>query len=597
MQVMTTDQIILISVLALTMVLLVWGRYRFDMVAVAALLSLALMKIIPPAETFAGFGSPAVITVAAVLIISKALNYSGIIGKLSHLLIREKSTPFVQLVIMTCLGAALSAFMNNVGALALLMPVALQLARAGKIPPAMILMPLSFGTILGGLMTMIGTPPNIIIADYRQSIAGAPFAIFDFSPIGVVVAFTGVAFITLFGAKLIPSSRKGKKSPEEIFEINDYIFETRISEDSDLIGIHVRDIEDADEIGFELVGIMRGKERCMGKRRLERMELKAKDILIIKTDSAGLNAVTKTHKLELMGEIALYEDDLNSEDVSLLEAVIAPGARVEGKSFGGLRLRSRYSIALLGIAREGSAFKQRLNKVILRAGDVLLLQGETDNLQETVNRIGCLPLAERGLQFGKRPAAVWPVSIFAVALILTATGMLAVQIAFLMAVLALILIESITLREAYEAIDWSVIVLLGAMIPLGQALQTTGTTEVLTQGLLSLSSDISPILIMGVILIATMTLSDIMNNAATTVVMAPIAVSLATELAVNVDAYLMAVAIGASCAFLTPIGHQNNVLVMGPGGYRFGDYWRLGLPLEILIVIVSIPMICLVWPL
>lgn len=591
-----SDQGLLFLILASTLTLFIWGRFSFDLVAMSALLAATLLSLIPANEAFSGFGHPAIITVATVLIISKALQNSGIIDYVSRSFLKISQQPIFLIAALTILGALLSGFMNNVGALALLMPVSLQMAAQAKISPALILMPLSFGTILGGLTTMIGTPPNIIIATYRQEISGTAFSLFDFSPVGAATAFIGVIFVSTIGWRLIPKARSGKTTPEDLFEISDYIVEARVKDESSVIGQCAPQLESSKDEDCEIVGILRGQQHIMGKRPIENLQIQAKDILIIQTDPGALQKFLENHQLELVGEASLRESDLKSADISVIEAVIAPGSRLERKTFQGLRLRSRYGIALLGISRQGKAFKKRLNHVILRAGDILLFQGETVNLNDTLNRIGCLPLAARGLKIGTHRNTYGPVLIFIAAIGLTACGATSPHVAFSLAIILLILTNMLSLREAYESVDWPIIVLLAAMIPLGRALETTGATASISQGILGLSPGISPLLILTLIMIVTMMLSDIMNNVATAVVMAPIAANLADRIAVNPDPFLMGVAIASSCAFLTPIGHQNNILVMGPGGYKFSDYWRLGLPLEILILFISIPMIILIWP-
>ncbi len=577
------------------MIFFIWGRWRYDVVAVLALLAASLLGIVPAQQTFSGLGHPAVITVAAVLIISKALQNSGILDHFASYLVKTTDNTLLYTSLLVGVAAILSAFMNNVGALALLMPLALRSTSENKIPPAAILMPLSFGTILGGLMTLMGTPPNIIIASYRQQISGEPFAIFDFAPVGFFLALAGVIFVTLIGQKLIPKARRGKQSPEELFEINDYIVEAVVTSASQYLQTPVSELEKQSE-NFEIVGLLRGQQRIMGKRHLEQVELREKDILILETDPGKLPELLEKLGLELVSEVALKKKDLDSEEVSVVEAVVVPGSRVEKRSFQNLRLQSRYGIALLGIARQGRSLKQRLNHVNLQAGDILLVQGETTNVFEMINRLGCLPLAKRNLKVSK-PDAFWPIAGFATALTVSAMGWVPVHIAFCTTIALLGLFKIFPMRDAYEAIDWPVILLLAAMIPLGQALENTGGTALITDTITGLSAYTGPVVILTIVMIVTMTLSDIMNNAATAVIMAPIATAVAIKLGVNPDAFLMAVAVGASCAFLTPIGHQNNILVMGPGGYRFGDYWRLGLPLEILIIALGVPLICWFWPL
>ena len=591
---MMADHLIVFAVLASAMVLFVWGRWRYDVVAFTALVVAVLAGVVPVAGAFSGFGHPAVITVAAVLVISRALQKSGVIDYVADRLMATAGNDLLHIGALTVLAAVLSAFMNNVGALALLMPVALQTASKSEISPARLLMPLSFASILGGLMTLIGTPPNIIVATYRHGVAGAPFAMFDFSPVGVIVAVAGVAFVVLVGWRLIPHERRGRRAPEDAFEVGDYVTEARITEDSKLIGKSVRQLEILADDEVAVIGLVRDERRFLGNVRQAR--LRPGDVVTIQADPVDLQKAIKAGGLELVGEERLDPEALRSDEVGVVEAVIMPGSRIEGLTARMLHLRRQYGVNLLAVARQGKAFKRRLHHVRFRPGDVLLLQGDVDTLAETVAALDCLPLAQRGLHLGKRPQAFVPLLAFGVALGLTAAGVLPVHVAFAAAVAVLVVVEVVSPREVYESIDWPVIVLLGAMIPLGRALETSGGTDLIATAILGAAGNVHPIVVTALLLIVTMTLSDVMNNAATAVVMAPIAASLAGQLGVNADPFLMTVAVGASCAFLTPIGHQNNVLVMGPGGYRFGDYWRMGLPLEILIVVIAVPTISWMWP-
>ncbi|NKB50014.1 MAG: SLC13 family permease [Alphaproteobacteria bacterium] len=588
---MTADQILIFAILGLAMVFFLWGRWRYDVVAFTALIAAVVVGVVPSANAFTGFGHPAVVTVATVLVISRALQASGIIDHVANLLVRTARSETSQIGTLSGLGAILSAFMNNVGALALLMPLALRLG--GK--PAALLMPLSFGSILGGLITLIGTPPNIIIATFRADVTGEPFRLFDFAPVGAPVALIGLIFVVTIGWRLIPRGRSGRKSAADLFEVRDYIAEAKIPDGSELIGVSVAELEHRHDDRSIVVGLIRGDTRLL--HTLRRQILRAGDRLLIRTDPAVLDKLSAEKGLDLSGESALSDENLRSNEIGLIEAVVPPGARIEGRSAQMLHLRRRYGAALIALARQGQPVRERLSTIRIQAGDILLLQGEADALPDVISALGCLPLAERGLSLG-RPRQIWlPIAIFAAAVGATALNLAPVHISFSAAVIALILFNRITPREAYETIDWSVIILLGAMIPLGGALQATGGTALIAGAIVGLSGAVPAFMLVAILLVVTMTLSDLMNNAATAIVMAPIGVAIAQQLGVSSDPFLMATAIGASCAFLTPIGHQNNVLVMGPGGYKFGDYWRMGLPLEVLIVIVSVPLILLFWPL
>ncbi len=593
---MTYEQTSLFIILGFAMAAFIYGRWRYDLVAFSALLAAVILGIVPSGQAFLGFGHPATITVAAVLILSRALSNSGAVDILADRLKPATRNPTLHIGTLLGIGAPLSAIMNNVGALSLLMPVAVQSAIKAKRSPATVLMPLSFGTILGGLVTLIGTPPNIIIATYRGRATGEPFGMFDFTPVGAATAVTGLLFITLIGWRLIPRSRRVLASQEEVFRIEDYVAEAKISEDSDSIGRSVGDMDDlAREQDVVIIGIIRGNLRIFAAARHQL--LRPDDILVLEGGPTEIDKFVNARGLELVGTAEEARAFLKTENIALSEAVVTPTSRIAGRSARDLRLSARYGINLLALSRQGRPLTDRINSARFRIGDVLLLQGEEERLHQVIAALGCLPLAKRRLQLGQARQAWLSVVIFAAAVLLTVFGALSLPVSFSLAVVGVVLLNIVPPREIYESIDWPVIVLLGAMIPVGEALQTTGATLVIAGAIGNLTSGAPPIAVLAVLMAVTMLLTNVMNNAATAVVAAPIALGIATTLGVNPDGFLMAVAVGASSAFLTPIGHQNNTLIMGPGGYHFGDFWHLGLPLQLVILAVSVPMIALVFPL
>ncbi len=593
---MTADQMIIFAVLIGALGLFVWGRWRYDVVALLALLVVAITGIVPSDQVFDGFGHPAVITVATVLIISQALTNSGAVEVLGKHLGTIQDRPTLQIAILTGLVAICSGFMNNVGALALFMPLALQICQKSRRPSSELLMPLSFASLLGGLITLIGTPPNIIIATYRQQLSDEPFSMFDFAPVGLGVAIVGVAFISLVGWRLLPTHRQAGMAATKLFEIDAYITEASLPENSKLVGKELRDLEKLGEGDIAVPALLRGKRRMLAPGSFE--VLKANDVLILEghpdilknlVDNAGLKMVA--------GSQTVSAESLNSEQVGMFEVVVSPGARIESRSAQALQLHERYGVNLLAMSRQGTPIRQRISRTNFRVGDVLLLQGNTKTMAETLSILGCLPLAQRKIKLGA-PRRVLPATgIFGVAILITAFGLLPAHIVFTAAAAILVLTELLSLREAYASIEGPIIVLLGAMIPVGQALENTGATAVLALQLVALAGDLPPWGILVMLMVTAMGLSDVINNAATAVIMAPIAATVASALGQPIDPFLMTVAVGSSCTFLTPIGHQSNTLVMGPGGYAFSDYWRMGLPLGILVVFTAIPLILFFWPL
>jgi len=548
---------------------------------------------VPKELAFSGFGHPATIIIALVLIVSRGLSNSGAIELLARFVINSSRRLGAHIAIMSSLAAVLSAIMNNVAALALLMPVDIQAAAKAKRSPALSLMPLSFASILGGMITLIGTPPNIVIAEYRNTALGAPYRMFDFAPVGLACAAVGIAYVTLIGWRLLPKNRQQTDSGAELFDLADYVAELKVTEGSKVIGKQVKELDaEAEKADVEILGLIRNGSRLAGLARL--IEIKAGDTLVVEANPESIETLLGSMQLEYVGSgVTSLQDD----DLQLSELVVPGSSRLAGSSTASLRLLYRYGVALVGVSRQGVRFRENVRQLTIEPGDVLLLLGSDERLSDVIGRLGLLPLKDRGQRVIKRDKAWLAVGIFALAIVLASTGLVYLPVALGCVTTLYILLNIVPVRSMYDSIEWPVIVLLGSMIPIGAALQSTGGTALIVDGILSISAHYSPAIVLTLLVIITMTLSDVMNNTATAVIAAPIAVEIAARLGVNPDPFLMGVAVAASCAFLTPIGHKNNTLIMGPGGYRFGDYWRMGLPLEIIIVAVAVPMILLVWPL
>ena len=593
---MTNDQITITVILLGVLLMFAWGRWRHDLVAMSALVLCALFGLVSVDQAFSGFGHPAVVTVATVLIISHALKNSGVVTLAASRLGGMTKNRFLHIGILTLVVTVASAFMNNVGALALLLPIAIATASEHERSPALLLMPLAFGSILGGMTTMIGTPPNIIIASFRADLPGEEaFGLFDFSPVGVPVAIVGVLFVVLFGWRLLPRERLERNISDQLFEVGDYLAELRITEESELIGSNVPDLIFDDEWDLMLVGIARENSRAQPPAFGYRFQ--EDDVLIVHGKAEELQPLIERYKLEMLSAPGSELQEVSPSELSLFEGIVSADSPLVGRTSAYLRQESAGRVALFGLSRNGDVLRSRLRRVPFRVGDILLLQGIEEEVGSHISRFGLLPLAPRSLSLGQRQSAVKALLIFAGAITLGLLNLMPLYLAFLIAIFFYLLLGILPVRRLYDEIDWPVIVLLGAMIPVGQALETTGTTTLLAQQIVEWTAGWSIVWVLALLLVVTMFLSDVINNAATVLVTAPIAVSLSTALGVNTDPFLMAVAVGASCAFLTPIGHQSNTLVMGPGGYKFGDYWRMGLPLEILIVLVSVPLILWAWPL
>ena len=590
---MTQDQTILFSLLVFVFVFLVWGRWRYDLVAFVALLIALLTGIVPIERAFSGFGHPATIIIALVLIVSRGLSNSGAIELVARYLVDASRKLSTHITVMSGFAAALSALMNNVAALALLMPVDMQAAKKAGRSPSLSLMPLSFASILGGMITMIGTPPNIVVAEFRGDALGAPYGMFDFAPVGLACAVAGVAYVALFGWRLLPRDRQSSDAGKELFELADYVAEVRVPEGSPVIGKRVRELDDeAEKTGVQIIGLIRRGRRLPGLARIA--EIQADDVLILEASPDSLEEALGALKLDYIGK---GEGVLGNDELVMQEVVVQESSGLAGRSAMSIRLLYRYRVALVGVSRQGRRFRDKVRALVLQPGDILLLLGAEERLNDVTGRLGLLPLADRGHSVIQRDKVWIAVSAFTAAIAAASFGLVYLPVALGCVVALYALLNIVPARDIYKSIEWPVIVLLGSMIPIGGALQSTGGTELIAAGIVDLSAGYSPIVVLTLLVVVTMTLSDVMNNTATAVIAAPIAVEIATRLGVSPDPFLMGVAVAASCAFLTPIGHKNNTLIMGPGGYRFGDYWRMGLPLEILIVAISVPALVTFWPL
>ena len=592
--VIVTDQTVLFLILGAVFGFLLWGRVRYDLVAFGALVVAVIAGAVPSGVAFSGFGHPATVIVALVLIVSRGLSNSGAVELLARYVVSSTRPLVVHIGLMSGVGAVLSAVMNNVAALALLMPIDSEAANRAQRGPGLTLMPLSFATILGGMVTLIGTPTNIVIATFRGDALGEPFAMFDFAAVGGVVALVGIVFVTVVGWRLLPKARRQRNSRQELQDLSGYVAEAVVLESTGLLGEPLRELYPlAEEHDIAVLGMVRGGQRLPGAARRE--SLRSGDLIVVEGAAAAIDAFIGASGLEHAGRNDQIE--LLGKSQVLMEAVVQDGARIAGRSARDVRLAYRHGAMLLGVARQGQPFRERVRKLSIRAGDVLLLSGPEDRMLDIIAWLGCLPLAERGLRLLQRRKAGLAIGLFAIAILSASTGLVYLPVALAAAAAIYVVLGLVPASEVYESVEWPVIVLLACLIPIGGAFESSGCTALIVNAVLGWTEGMPIVLVVVLLMLITMTLSDVLNNVATALIAAPIALELANRLEVNPDPLLMAVAVAASCAFLTPIGHKNNTIIMGPGGYRFGDYWRMGLPLEILVVVVSVPMILLVWPL
>ena len=632
---MSTDQVAICLIIITTFILFVWGRWRYDIVSIVALFTLVLVDkilggessllIADPSQAFLGFGHPAVVTVATVLIISRALQNSGVVDLIARSVKPFTNNKITHISSLSGVIAILSAFMNNVGALALMLPVTLKTAWEQKRSPSILLMPIAFASILGGMITMIGTPPNIIIASLRkeqqqqilskaisdtnsqaatylenlnivkESYEPAAFGLFDFTPVGGIIALLGVCFVAMVGWRLVPKENQKTPSSNSLFSLDEYVTEIRVPKGSSLIGESIGEVNMLTGDKLTLIRFINNNGKATSINHNNK--IKENDQFLAMADPSDLKGMMDEYDLRLTKEMRYRIDSLKDDYSTFIEVVVSPESPLLGRGRSYLRRRSSNQLILMAVARQDKPIHKRLGKVKFRVGDVLLLQGPEKEFKNIITSLDLLPLAEREIEVGVFSKVSFALMIFTVSILLSVLSIVPTTVSFAGAILAYVFSGILPIRDLYKNIDWPIIVLLGAMIPLSNALQNTGTTTLIADQVASMTQGLPSWSIIALVMVITMFMSDIINNAATAMIMGPISVGIAISMGVSMDPFLMSVAIGASCAFLTPIGHQCNALILGPGGYRFSDYWRMGLPLEIIITVLGTPLILYFWPL
>lgn len=591
---MTTPQLLSVSLVAAMMAAFLWGRLRYDIVAMLALLAGVAIGIVPAGDAFKGFSDDIVIIVGSALVLSAAVARSRVIERVLARVTPVLRSTQSQIVLLVVVVGVMSAIIKNIGALAMMLPIAYQLARKGGRSPSVFLMPMAFASLLGGVVTLVGTSPNVIVARVRAELGGQPFSMFDFTPVGIVVALAGCAFL-MVGYRLLPQDRRGAVSLDQAIDIKDYVTEAKIGQKSTLAGKTVADLKAIGDGELQIVSILRNERRLQAP--LPDASLRAGDTLLLRGDAAVLERVVAEGGLELDGQNRPTEKEDALDPDQVTEAIIGPDSVLIGQSAGDMGLHARFGVNMIAISRSGERFTQRLRDIRLRAGDIVVIQGDEKQLPEKLMELGLLPLADRVVSLGSTRKAVMTVSIVLAAVVTLAFGLAPVPLTFFAAAVLLIALRCLPLREAYSSIDAPILLMLAALIPVSDTLRSTGATDVFAGWLAQVGSGMPGWASVALILAAAMAVTPFLNNAATVLVMAPIGAGFAAKLGYNPDAFLMAVAIGAACDFLTPIGHQCNTLVMGPGGYKFSDYPRLGAPLSLIVLLVAVPMILLVWPL
>lgn len=588
---MTLEQGLAFGLMGVTVALFIWGKLRYDLIALTALVAGALMGVIPAEEMFAGFANDLIWIIASALLLSAAIARSGIVERALDPVLSRLKRPYLLIPAFSGGVMLLSMVTKNIGALAIFMPLALQQARRAELSPSRLLMPMAFASLLGGLVTLVGTSPNVIVSGVRESLTGEPFQMFDFSPVGLGICAVGIVFLSI-APHFIRIERKPAASVDAAFAGARYVTELSVAEGSSCSGKTVADLEESAKGEAKVLALLSDAGRRAAKA--DDM-LSDGDRLIVEGDQEALERFAAAANLKLVGERHRDEEETPA-DVRVLEGVIRGESALVGRSVAQLRLYERFGMSLLAVNREGRKVSQELRSLKLRAGDVAVFKIAEEHAGDALAELHILPLSERPLALGAKRFGYAPIIALATAMLLVAFGVLPIALAFTAAAVAVLLLRVMSMQEAYRAIDGSLLVLLAALIPLSESIERTGGDQLIAGFLSQALGPMPPFLAIATLIVAAMAVTPFLNNAATVLIMAPIAAAIANTLEVNPDAYLMAVAIGAACDFLTPIGHQCNTLVMGPGGYRFQDYWKLGLPLSVIVVVVATPLILMFWP-
>ena len=623
---MQIEQWLSVGLIVTMMAAFVWGRIRYDLVAAGTLVAAIALGLVPAKAAFSGFADDIVIIVGSALIVSAAISHSGVMEAAVRRYVPDGLSLRGQLTILVVGVAVLSAFIKNIGALAIMIPVAIQMARKSGVSPSIFLMPMAFASLLGGLMTLVGTSPNIIVSRVREQITGTPFRMFDYLPVGAALTVAGLIFLVI-GYRLLPARAREQQSLDEALKIANYTTEARVDETSAAVGMAVSALQKAGDGAAIVTAIIGAGDDDRRRMPLPDSLLRAGDVLLIEGDHEALDRLVSFGELTLRqrseagtpveagaagtadgtadgavndvpavpGAPAKSADGKPNDKASV-EAVVGEQSPLIGLSARDVSLFHASGLTILAVSRRNKRFSERLGEIKIRHGDVIVLQGRRDRLPSLLRDWDCLPLVERDLKLGTTRSQLLPVAILVVAMAVTAAGWVPVAVSFFTAALLMVLTGAVPVRDVYRHLDVPILVMLAALIPVSQSLEATGTTKLIAAGLSQLGSGLPAYGALALIMVAAMAVTPFLNNAATVLVMAPIAAGFATQLGFRPEAFLMAVAIGAGSDFLTPIGHQCNTLVMGPGGYRFGDYWRLGLPLSITVVVVSVPALMWVWP-
>jgi di/tricarboxylate transporter len=585
---------LVLTILLIAIVLYATEWLRMDLVSLMVLLALGLTGMVTPNEAFAGFSNPAVITVAAMFVLSAGLTHTGALGPMGERLLQIAGNSELRMIAAIMFASALfSAFINNIGATAMLMPLVTAIAQKSRLSPSKLLIPLAFGSLLGGVCTLIGTPPNILVNELMRQHTGTEFGMFEFTPVGLAILATGVGFMLLFGRHLLPSRKAG--SLTEAYQVKEYISEVELLPKSPLIGRTIEESGIQQDFKLQIRALLRDEQKFPFPHR--KRVLRQGDILFLGGDPSGILQVRDKKGLQLVQEAEHpTPHEVDRDEIVVVEAALTPTSEMVGKTLRDVHFADNHGLTVLGIWRKGAPVVKKVDHVVMRFGDVLLLQGARERAIHLGHDHGFLLLGDvNQTPFRPRRGSA-AILILLLVVGLAATGTMPIILSAPLGAFIMVLVRCLSIKEAYESIDWSIIVLIAGTLPLGIAMEQSGTARLLAELLLGVLGPVGPWAVLSGLFLVTFLLTAVMSNAATAVLIAPIAFEAAIELGVHPQPFYMAVAVAASASFLTPISHQSNALVMGPGGYRFIDFLKVGTPLNLCIWFTGSLLIPIVFP-
>ncbi|WMJ73834.1 SLC13 family permease [Cytophagaceae bacterium ABcell3] len=596
---MTPDVIIVLCVMVAAIILFATEVLSVDLVAVLIMTSLILSGVISPEEGVSGFSNDATITVAVMFVLSSALFKTGAVNKLGIYLAAAIKVNFWMGVIALMISVGvISAFINNTPVVAIFIPIVINAARHSRFPPSRLLMPLSFASMFGGVCTLIGTSTNILVSSIAVQYGHEPIGMFEMTGLGIIFFSIGILYMWLAGIRLIPERGKDRELTEK-FGLGDYLTEIIILPDSPSVGKRINETPLNTKLDMDVIEIQREDQKFFMPS--SKMTLKANDVLRVRCKVEKINEVKNKEGFALKSDMRWNDQDLKSKDMTLMEAVIAPNSEFEGRTLKQIGFKYKYHATALAIRHRGELMRERLADTPLRAGDTLLLEVKKENLKE-LKRQGYkrnspfLLISELGLPEFRKNKIVLVLAILACIVTVASLEILPVMVAAIAGFALLVLTKCISMNEAYEAIDWKVIFLLGGALSLGIALENSGAAKLLSKFLIDYAGQLGPIAIVSLLYIISSLMTETMSNNASAVLLAPIAIAAANVMEVDARPFLMAITFAASASFMTPVGYQTNTMIYGAGEFKFRDFIKVGGPLNLIFWVLATFLIPVFFP-